>query len=91
MRAFFDPGRLQLELLSLSLADVLPYLPLTTTTDGAQVVPTTARLLEVLEQPAVMGGAACSVRDPEGKVLGATTAPAVLDAFYALRRERGGS
>ena len=54
VRAFFDPGRLELELNAVSLGDVLPYLDLRTEAPaGKSTVEHTleARLLDVLSHP----------------------------------------
>jgi osmoprotectant transport system ATP-binding protein len=86
VRAFFDPGRLNLELLASTLGDLLPHLTLRPVReDGGARISVTSRLLDVLERHDVANGTPCHVVGDDGAVLGATSPPAILEAFYAFR------
>jgi osmoprotectant transport system ATP-binding protein len=86
VQAFFDPGRLNLELLASTLGDVLPHLTLDPVLEGSAArVPATSRILDVLERRDVAAGTPCHIVGDDGAVLGATRPPSILEAFYAFR------
>ena len=86
VRAFFDPGRLNLELLASTLGDVLPHLTLGPAREGSAArVSARSRILDVLERRDVAAGVPCHIVGDGGVVLGATSPPAILEAFYAFR------
>ena len=86
VRTFFDPGRLNLELLASTLRDLLPHLELGPEAEGrAARIPVATRILDVLERPDVAAGLPCHVVGDDGVVSGTTNPPAILEAFYAFR------
>jgi osmoprotectant transport system ATP-binding protein len=90
VRTFFDPGRLNLELLASTLRDLLPHLTLGPKAEAPLVrIPVTARVLDVLERRDAATGTPCDVVGDDGVVLGATSPPAILEAFYAFRAKLG--
>ncbi len=92
VRAFFDPGRLTLELLASTLADMVPFLD-SAAGQGAGPeparVPLTARLLDVLERRDALDGRPLEVVDGTGASLHTVTPGALIEAFYAMRASKG--
>jgi hypothetical protein len=75
--------------LASTLADLLPHLTLGPKVDGSVTrIPVGTRILSVLERPDVAAGAPCHVIGDDGAVLGTTSPPAILEAFYAFRAGR---
>ncbi|HEX3593775.1 MAG TPA: ATP-binding cassette domain-containing protein [Polyangiaceae bacterium] len=88
VRAFFDPGRLALELLATSLKDVVPHLSSSPRVGAPSIrVPSVMRLLDVLERRDAVKDTVFEVTD-DGEAVAAVTAVALLEAFYAFRSAR---
>jgi osmoprotectant transport system ATP-binding protein len=87
VRAFFDPGRFDLELLAVTVGDVVSHLPAphASAPPSDADVPTTASLRDALEHPILLEGGACRVTGAPSA--GAITAVRLLEGFQRFRAE----